>query len=206
MHESLQAFWKSLVSLEEKKLRQAKALTEDDIRNDLQVLSAHTSGEYLAEVDRERQTLLSRKALLETPTGVDAIKIPRIRVIDQQSAHKKIPATRRALSVVAALYPVSQADSSHVDWRIFVLTMRELGFSARNSGGSVVTFEAPQAQGGGRINIHRPHPVAKIDHVTAISLGRRLTRWFGWRRERFVPAEEGEVGGRPYEKETQASP
>jgi hypothetical protein len=81
-----------------------------------------------------------------------------------------------------------------IDWRVFVAAMADTGFVATQAGGSAVMFEKA---GQGRIVFHRPHPMGKIDAVMLGSMGRRLGRWFGWERGKFikrVKVEEGEKG------------
>ena len=65
---------------------------------------------------------------------------------------------------------------------------REVGFTARNNGGSAVLFESIH---GGKIVFHKPHPIAKIDSVMLKSMGKRMAKWFGWGRERFALADGG---------------
>lgn len=79
--------------------------------------------------------------------------------------------------------------------------MTDMGFTAHNAGGSAVEFRNERfefdfahdgrrtgtgAGAGGKIVFHKPHPVAKIDTVMLRSMGKRMARWFGWGRSRFV--------------------
>ncbi|KAI0206374.1 hypothetical protein F4808DRAFT_407057 [Astrocystis sublimbata] len=96
-----------------------------------------------------------------------------------------IRATPRVMNIVHLMYPQTAAESSKsVKWEEFVYAMRDVGFTERNNGGSAVLFE--KNDGGGKIVLHRPHPVAMIDPVMLHSMGRRMTKWFGWVRERFM--------------------
>jgi hypothetical protein len=77
-----------------------------------------------------------------------------------------------------------------------VAAIEDTGFVGTQAGRPAVTFEKA---GEGRIVFHRPHPVGKIDAVMLGSMGRRLGRWFGWERGRFVErvkVEEGRRGRR----------
>ncbi|KAI4737950.1 hypothetical protein E4T50_11567 [Aureobasidium sp. EXF-12298] len=98
---------------------------------------------------------------------------------------RHISATPRALQVVKKMYPTSNEESSARDteWDLFVHAMNDLGFRARNVGGSGVAFEHTSKK---KIIFHRPHPVAKIDSIMLQSMGKRLKKHFGWCRETFV--------------------
>lgn len=85
------------------------------------------------------------------------------------------------------MFPQTEEErQKHVTWDTFVLNMGEAGFTARESGGSIVTFE--DVNGEGKINFHKPHPKPVIDPVMLRTIGRRLNKWFGRDRETFVLA------------------
>ena len=62
-----------------------------------------------------------------------------------------------------------------MEWRKFVVAMTEARFDARQSSGSAVTFNNEN----GRTVIHKPHPMAKLDYRSLLTIGKRLNRRFG---------------------------
>ncbi|KAF3047047.1 hypothetical protein E8E12_010776 [Didymella heteroderae] len=74
------------------------------------------------------------------------------------------------------------------DWSVFVNSMNEAGFIARNGGGSIVRFES--RDGDGSINFRRPHPNSTIDPTMLQATGWRMNKWFGWVRETFILAKK----------------
>ncbi len=80
--------------------------------------------------------------------------------------------------------------SKSVEWNDFIHAMADVGFTARSNGGSAVLFER-NPQLGGKIVFHKPHPVTKIDAIMLRSMGKRMTKWFGWSRELFVLDDNG---------------
>jgi hypothetical protein len=96
----------------------------------------------------------------------------------------KLP--KRSYATVRYMFPESPEErQKSVEWDIFVASMADAGFVAKNGGGSIVTFENERV-GGGKIIFHRPHPDPTIDPIMLQSMGRRMNRWFGWTREMFV--------------------
>jgi hypothetical protein len=61
--------------------------------------------------------------------------------------------------------------------------MEDAGFMASSMGGSAVAFTK---EGEGRIVVHRPHPVSKIDQIMLQGWGKRMKKWFGRGRGIFV--------------------
>lgn len=64
----------------------------------------------------------------------------------------------------------------------FINAMTDVGFCARNGGGSMVILEKDD----GKIIFHKPHPVPKIDPIMFQAMGRRVNKWFGWCRDTFM--------------------
>ncbi|KAF2670698.1 hypothetical protein BT63DRAFT_354576, partial [Microthyrium microscopicum] len=96
----------------------------------------------------------------------------------------------RFLPIFTGMYPLTGEEGTKtVDWDSFVQALGDVGFSSSNSGGSAVVFEggknAQGEQAGGRIIVHKPHPVSKIDPIMLRSLGKRFGKWFGWQRAVF---------------------
>lgn len=113
--------------------------------------------------------------------------------VDVMTAEEPEPETavsRRAFDVFSHMFPTSGAEAAaSVEWDLFVHTMADVGFSARNSGGSAVVFENKNdvdVSQTGKIVFHRPHPVLKIDPVMLHSMGKRMRKWFGWHRGLFA--------------------
>ncbi|KAI1408769.1 hypothetical protein F5Y13DRAFT_204516 [Hypoxylon sp. FL1857] len=97
--------------------------------------------------------------------------------------------TERSLNIFGYMFPETAEESGKtVVWDDFVHAICEVGFTARNNGGSAVLFESID---GGKIVFHKPHPVAKIDSVMLRSMGKRMAKWFGWNRDRFVLTNNG---------------
>ena len=106
-------------------------------------------------------------------------------VVSKQGQTPKIPVTKRAYDMLSFMFSTTAEESSKtVDWDMFVHAMADMGFSARNGGGSVVVFEK-YGNRDGKIIFHKPHPVPKIDPIMLHSMGRRMGKWFGWHRDLF---------------------
>lgn len=117
----------------------------------------------------------------EIATATD--QVPSTSVLDSKVSPSTIPVKQRASTILRSMFPSTPEESMKtIDWDAFVLAMAEVGFIAKHSGGSAVSFERDQHLDGqgGRIIFHKPHPVAKIDPVMLHSMGRRMRKWFGW--------------------------
>ena len=135
-----------------------------------------------------RQKIKTRpeKPLNEPGTDVEAPGLdPEAPGLDPE-AHRataiSISVTRRASEVFALMFPCKEDVSKSVNWDSFVHAMTDVGFIPRNNGGSAVLFERNEELGG-KIVFHKPHPIAKIDPIALRSMGKRMTKWFGWSRE-----------------------
>jgi hypothetical protein len=106
--------------------------------------------------------------------------------------HPTLTVRPNSLKIFQGMYPTDTDTPSGaaIDWRKFVGAMTDAGFQATQSSGSAVTF----SNGHGRIIFHKPHPVAKVDPVMLATFGKRMKKWFHWRREIFVAADAGEQG------------
>ena len=105
----------------------------------------------------------------------------------------KIVVNKRTFDILTKMFPASAMEvSKPIPWDSFVLAMTDARFSAKPNSGSSVIFEKEQhdegEKGHGKIIFHKPHPVAKIDHVMLRSMGRRMRKHFGWERDVFVLA------------------
>lgn len=111
--------------------------------------------------------------------------------IDEEAEHSPVPTLTvksESLRVFLRMFPstLEEHSAKPLDWKSFVRAMEDVGFPAEQSGGSAVTFAK---DGLGRIVFHKPHPVAKIEQTILQSWGKRLGKWFSWRRETFVAAK-----------------
>ncbi|KID83354.1 hypothetical protein MGU_09352 [Metarhizium guizhouense ARSEF 977] len=95
-----------------------------------------------------------------------------------------IKVAKQSLDVFHLMFPDKDGAAKDVTWDRFVHAMADARFTARNNGGSHVSFK--QRDGEGRIVFHRPHPVPKIDPVMLRVMAQRMAKRFGWRRELFV--------------------
>lgn len=125
----------------------------------------------------------------------------------QEERTTKVRVKSRAYDMLTLMFPATAEESAKgIEWDLFVDAMIDMGFSARNGGGSAVVFEnngnlsaaasAIEGRGGGggaagtaagtaggKIIFHKPHPIPKIDSIMLHSMGRRMAKWFGWHRE-----------------------
>jgi hypothetical protein len=130
----------------------------------------------MEEIDRAVSELMIDSSQDKPPT---TDKSPQIQV------------TKRAYDGLTVMYSTTAEESAKtIKWDMFVHSMLDMGFSARNGGGSAVVFEnGTLAEGraiGGRIIFHKPHPIPNIDPIILHIMGKRMTKWFGWHRELFV--------------------
>ena len=103
-----------------------------------------------------------------------------------RAVRASISVTKRAAEVFTLMFPYKEEEVAFrsVNWDSFVHAMTDVGFTTRCNGGSAVLFESSnQAESGGKIVFHKPHPIAKIDPIMLRSIGKRMARWFGWSRE-----------------------
>lgn len=118
----------------------------------------------------------------------------------QEDGTTKVHVKKRAYDMLTLMFSATAEESAKgIEWDLFVHAMIDMGFSARNGGGSAVVFEngnlsaaaegregGAAAAAGGKIIFHKPHPISKIDSIMLHSMGRRMAKWFGWHRELFV--------------------
>jgi hypothetical protein len=100
-----------------------------------------------------------------------------------------IEVTKQSLGVFQLMFPDKDDVVKDVLWDRFAHAMKDAGFAARNCSVSAVTFKQLSGEGG-RTVFHKPHPIDKIDPVLLRIMGKRMTRWFGWRRETFVLCDD----------------
>jgi hypothetical protein len=103
----------------------------------------------------------------------------------------KVLVKKRAYDMLTLMFPATATESAKsIGWDMFVHAMSDMGFSARNVGGSAVVFEngnlAEGRANSGKIIFHKPHPIPKVDHTMLRSMGKRMGKWFGWHKELFI--------------------
>ncbi|KAK4620580.1 uncharacterized protein CLAFUR5_10683 [Fulvia fulva] len=102
-----------------------------------------------------------------------------------------IPVKHETLGLFNKMFPDGDAETkSDVRWDVFVQAMADAGFVATDASGSAVNFSS---DGQGRIVFHRPHPDPVIDLVMLHTMGRRLSKSFGWCAGRFVLRGKNEI-------------
>ncbi|KAI1446687.1 hypothetical protein F5Y02DRAFT_381091 [Annulohypoxylon stygium] len=144
------------------------------------------------EVQRPREKIKSRpesSGVQSTETTTLCNPIPAIGPGSCLETNEAIVVDERSLKLFGHMFPETAEESTKiVVWNDYVRAICYAGFKARNNGGSAVLFESMD---GGKIVFHKPHPTAKIDPIMLQSMGRRMNKWFGWNRERFVLASGG---------------
>lgn len=139
---------------------------------------------------RQKIKTRAEKPPNELHTDVEALDLdPKAH----QATDTNISITKRAYEVFALMFPSKEDASRSVNWDSFVHAMTDAGFTTRNNGGSAVLFERDQDLGG-KIVFHKPHPIAKIDHIALRSMGKRMAKWFGWSRE-FLGLDDADIKG-----------
>ena len=129
----------------------------------------------------------------EQPEVMEEIenRVAGIIVDSSQESSLTIPVKKRAFDVLTLMFPATAEEAARsVNWDNFVYAMSDMGFTARNGGGSDVVFENRSSVKGrdtaDKIVFHKPHPVPKIDPVMLHSWGKRMVKWFGWHRDLFI--------------------
>lgn len=93
----------------------------------------------------------------------------------------------RAYKVFINLFhdPSSPDRPGEIPWQDFLYAMGCMGFMCEKLYGSVWQFTPTKLDVERAINIHEPHPHAKIPYRLARRHGRRLNRTYGWSKETF---------------------
>ncbi|KAF5648631.1 ycfA domain protein [Fusarium sp. NRRL 52700] len=128
------------------------------------------------------------------PSVSDGVETPAQDAVEV-ATNDVIPLTEDLLGVTHLMFPSKDDRAKDVTWDRFVNMMIRAGFTARNHTGSAVAFKQVSGAGaGGRIVFHKPHPADKIDPVLLRIMGKRMTKWFGWKRELFALQGEATTG------------
>ncbi|OCL11600.1 hypothetical protein AOQ84DRAFT_268717, partial [Glonium stellatum] len=215
VRKTLEAFWNETSRRWRRSFKKA-GYSADEVRSELDFFSVYDSPGYVQDVKAERANILTRignaaGARIKLPRSQSwqaeqevkakvKTRSDRPANIQQlegeadgpatQGPERKILASRRAFGVFSLMFPASGEEAAtSVDWDVFVRAMADVGFSATNSSGSAVDFEKKDdsdAGHAGKIVFHKPHPASKIHPVMLRSMGKRMTKWFGWHRELFA--------------------
>ncbi|KAI1359077.1 hypothetical protein F5Y08DRAFT_91372 [Xylaria arbuscula] len=87
----------------------------------------------------------------------------QIQAFDPKETPVPIQTTKRALKMIRFVFPKSLEEvTGSLQWACVVHAMSDLGFVARQAGGSAVLFEAA---GQGKIVFHKPHPHTNIASI-----------------------------------------
>lgn len=102
---------------------------------------------------------------------------------------------RENMALFGDMFPENGCEGQRsFKWQHFLDAMNDAGFSISQASGSAVTFrlgstdkndDANTSDDFGSIVFHRPHPLPVIHPIMLRSMGKRLSKWFGWRREVF---------------------
>jgi hypothetical protein len=97
----------------------------------------------------------------------------------------------RALKVFRTLFYMLSVSATpgKVAWLGFLDAMSSVGFKMEKLHGSVWHFQPTKLGVERSIQIHEPHPVAKMAYRVARRVGRRLERAYGWFGNMFVLEE-----------------
>ena len=101
---------------------------------------------------------------------------------------KAISVNAKTVALFSRIYPAvgsKSPGSGKTRWTDFVISMSDAGFKAIEGSGSAVAFENPDPENGGRVVVHRPHPDPELTDFMLRTIGKRMHKWFGWRRESF---------------------
>ncbi|KAI1055330.1 hypothetical protein LB506_011512 [Fusarium annulatum] len=123
----------------------------------------------------------------EQGSSGDDVTEPQAEDAGEVTKDTVITLPEEALGVIHLMFPGKDGASKDVTWNRFVNMMIKAGFTARNNTGSAVSFKQVSGFGmGGSIVFHKPHPADKIDPILLRIMGKRMTKWFGWKRELFA--------------------
>ncbi|KAI4847264.1 hypothetical protein E4T44_04609 [Aureobasidium sp. EXF-8845] len=100
-----------------------------------------------------------------------------------------IPVKHDNMTILHHMFPSCGEESQRsFSWQHFLNAMIDAGFSVLQSQGSAITLrqDEERREGVRTIVVHRPHLSPTINPVMLRSIAKRMTKWFGWRRELFI--------------------
>ncbi|KAF4421781.1 hypothetical protein FACUT_10868 [Fusarium acutatum] len=131
----------------------------------------------------------------EQGSSASDVAQPRAEDAGEVTKDAIITLPEESIRVIRLMFPSKDDAVKDVTWNRFVNMMTKAGFTARNNTGSAVAFKQVSGTGaGGRIVFHKPHPADKIDPILLRIMGKRMTKWFGWKRELFALQGEATLG------------
>lgn len=117
----------------------------------------------------------------QMPSGLDATSAEMVIGLQVR---------RRSLELFSLMFKSTPTTKGSTKWDDFVGAMLDAGCSATHNGGSAVKF-ADEKNDRGTIDFHRPHPEPSIDLIKLRSMGKRLTKRFGWTLDSFEELGKG---------------
>jgi len=158
----------------------SKIATRAVVIDDSVFLALPNVDQGVARVNEEPQTKLKTRGKAFIPEA--DVEVGPDPTVTLDLAAIQLP--QSALAVFRKIFPTTPEERlEEVEWDAFVRSMGSAGFMAKNGGGSMVIFENKRDPG--TIIFHRPHPHTKIDPIMLQSMGRRMNKWFHWKRETF---------------------
>ncbi|KAH0141218.1 hypothetical protein KCU67_g14588, partial [Aureobasidium melanogenum] len=113
-----------------------------------------------------------------------------------------IPVKHDNMTIFHHMFPSCGEESQRsFSWQHLLSAMIDAGFSILQSQGSAITLKQDEerCEGVRTIVVHRPHPSPTINPIMLRSIAKRMTKWFGWKRELFIERgkerKEGDVHG-----------
>ncbi|KAG9968669.1 hypothetical protein KCU98_g15577, partial [Aureobasidium melanogenum] len=240
---SLNRFWQAFRSQWAKKLGE-NGVWSSSIDEDLDLMRAHESEQYRAEVAAERDDVRYQEykrrmheqsqsvtpaemqtvwgdqnqapSLLQSSNKTRRQKNPEVSGTSSQSPPPTtlippskppaplslIPVKHDNMTIFHHMFPSCGEESQRsFSWQHFLSAMIDAGFSILQSQGSAITLKQDEerCEGVRTIVVHRPHPSPTINPIMLRSIAKRMTKWFGWKRELFIERgkerKEGDVHG-----------
>jgi hypothetical protein len=223
---SLNRFWQAFRTQWAKKLGD-DGVWSSSIDEDLNLMRAHQSEEYRAEVAAERDDVChleykrrmseqnqsasplkaqtvwgdennapplsqtTNKTKRQKKPEVSEVLVPTALVAPSQPCAplSLIPVKHDNMTIFYHMFPSCGEESQRsFSWQHFLSAMIDAGFSVLQSQGSAITLRQDEERHEGvrTIVVHRPHPSPTINPVMLRSIAKRMTKWFGWRRELFI--------------------
>ncbi|KAH0397037.1 hypothetical protein KCU89_g8691, partial [Aureobasidium melanogenum] len=240
---SLNRFWQAFRSQWAKKLGE-NGVWSSSIDEDLDLMRAHDSEQYRAEVVAERDDVryqeykrrMHEQSQSVTPAQMQTVwgdenqapsllqssnkprrqKKPEVSATSSQAPLPTalippskppaplslIPVKHDNMTIFHHMFPSCGEESQRsFSWQHFLSAMIDAGFSILQSQGSAITLKQDEerCEGVRTIVVHRPHPSPTINPIMLRSIAKRMTKWFGWKRELFIERgkerKEGDVHG-----------
>jgi hypothetical protein len=219
---SLNLFWQAF-RLQWKKKLSDDGVWSSSIEEDLSLMRAHQSEGYGAEVAAERDDVrhleykrrmndapplsqTSNKTKRQKKPETSEALVPTALVTPPKPCTPLIliPVKHDNMTIFHHMFPSCGEESQRsFSWQHFLNAMIDAGFSVLQSQGSAITLrqDEERREGVRTIVVHRPHPSPTINPVMLRSIAKRMTKWFGWRRELFIERGKGMKEGSVHDAE-----